>query len=246
MTGAASKTRRSLETVGGRLEHARGSLSRARLAELLRDEMPDSAGSVVPRTIARYEVGERSPSTEYLQAVGRVLKVDVGWLLTGSGPAPSSVDDVPPAPRDSTDLPETVDPGDVVWIDRFSARPTAGRGGVLDDHRDGRYPLLAELAKQWGHPRVKLGAVRVRGDSMAPTLHDGDFVIVAADPTVRHEVCVVAVRGELWVKRIGIDPASGGLVLISDNTNYPPQIVGPDSDVRIVGPVVKEDRVRRR
>lgn len=225
--------------IGHRLKAAR------ELRRLSQTKLGSLTG-VSKQTILRYEAGGRSLPSDFVEAVAKTLDISIPWLVSGQGAAPVGLDELPPAPRDSTDLPETVDPADVVWIDRFSARPTAGRGGVLDDHRDGRYPLLAELAKQWGHPRVKLGAVRVRGDSMSPTLNDGDYVIVAADPTVRHEVCVVAVRGELWVKRIGIDPASGGLVLISDNTNYPPQIVGPDSDVRIVGPVVKEDRVRRR
>lgn len=197
-------------------------------------------------TLGRYETGERQPSADFVIRVAEALDVDAAWLLTGSGTAPAGIEEMPPVPHDSSDLPEVAAPDEVAWIDKFAAEPTAGEGGALDDRRVGRFPLAADVARELGHPRVKLGAVRVRGDSMSPTLSDGDYVIVARDPTAVEDICVLEVGGELLVKRVHRDMTTGGLIVVSDNKAYPPQPIGPDAHVRIIGRVVKEDRVRRR
>lgn len=183
---------------------------------------------------------------EGINGIAKALGTDPSWLLTGSGTAPEGLDEMPPQPHESSDLPVTVDPDEVAWIERYEAEPTAGLGGAPDDRRAGRYPLFAHVARELGHPRVKLAAVRVRGDSMEPSLRDGDYVVVARDPTAIEDVCVIDVGGELMVKRVHRDLGTGGLMVVSDNKAYPPQHISSDTNVRIIGRVVKEDRVRRR
>lgn len=200
---------------------------------------------VSAKTIQRYEEGEVA-TLDTMAKLAAALGVNASWLSFNEGVAPHGSEEMPPVPHESTDLPVTVDAEDTVWVERYAAEPTAGHGGALDDRRTGRYPIAADVARELGHPRVQLGAVRVRGDSMAPTLSDGDFVIVARDPTAVEDICVLEVGGELLVKRVHRDMTTGGLIVVSDNKAYPPQPIGPDAHVRIIGRVVKEDRVRRR
>jgi len=88
-------------------------------------------------------------------------------------------------------------------------------------------------------------AVEVRGDSMEPTLHDGDFVVFkpyVGDGSDIPNGKVVVVRnhsGELIVKRL--IKINGLIMLTSDNPKYPP--IPPEQikteDLRIVGVAVK-------
>jgi repressor LexA len=88
-------------------------------------------------------------------------------------------------------------------------------------------------------------SVQVHGDSMEPTLHDGDFVVFkpyVGDGSDIQSGKVVVVRnhyGELIVKRL--TRVNGSIVLTSDNPKYPPiapeQIKAEES--RIVGVAVE-------
>lgn len=176
--------------------------------------------------------------------VVRLFRVDPGWLLTGNGAAPAHAgetfedtfeDDAPTAPRDTSDI--LVPDDDVVRVPLLAARLGAGPGDQADDGRAGTYPLHTEDAAALGHPRVHLRAARVRGDSMAPLLHDGDTVVVVRDSEARDGVCVIALGGEVMVKRVQW-ARGGGMRILSENPAYAPIEVGPDDDVRVIGRVV--------
>ncbi len=87
-----------------------------------------------------------------------------------------------------------------------------------------------------------LAVMRVSGDSMWDTLHDGDFILV--DRTVRR--CVrdglyiirYSSADELMVKRLVRHPSSGLLIVKSDNGNYGSQLSLPDEDLSIEGRVI--------
>jgi phage repressor protein C with HTH and peptisase S24 domain len=81
-------------------------------------------------------------------------------------------------------------------------------------------------------------AINVLGDSMEPTLHEGNVVLV--DRTQQHwkrgGIFVVSTIGGLFIKRLQ-PKANGTVELISDNPAYPPERI-ESSDVRILGKVV--------
>ena len=84
--------------------------------------------------------------------------------------------------------------------------------------------------------------MRVAGDSMWDTLHDGDFILV--DRTVhrcgRDGLYVVrfSTSDELMVKRLIRHASSGLLILKSDNPAYGSQITMSDPDLAIEGRVI--------
>jgi phage repressor protein C with HTH and peptisase S24 domain len=86
-----------------------------------------------------------------------------------------------------------------------------------------------------------LSVIRVQGDSMAPTLADGDEILVDRGDGaagLRDGIYVLRIDDALMVKRLGVNPAARTLSVRSDNPAYPGW---PDCDpaaVDIVGRVV--------
>ena len=69
-----------------------------------------------------------------------------------------------------------------------------------------------------------LTAYQVEGDSMAPTLREGDLVLVdtaEAHPS-RDGIYVLEIDSKLAVKRLSINPATRMVTISSDNNSYPP------------------------
>ena len=89
--------------------------------------------------------------------------------------------------------------------------------------------------------REQLSLIRVQGDSMAPTLSDGDEIMVDrgdAGERLRDGIYVLRIEDVLVVKRVAVNPAGRRLSIRSDNGDYPSW---PDCDpaaVDVVGRVV--------
>jgi len=128
-------------------------------------------------------------------------------------------------------------------VPRLDVGASAGAGAFDGDERP-----LAHIAfdPAWlrriarGAPDL-LSIIRVTGDSMAPTLADGDDILVdrgdGAD-RVRDGIYVLRIDDALVVKRVAVNPAARTLSVRSDNPAYPGW---PDCDpgaVDIVGRVV--------
>lgn len=79
------------------------------------------------------------------------------------------------------------------------------------------------------------------GDSMEPTIRNGDFLLVdrSVDRVLDNGIYVVVLAGLVLVKRVQVR-VNGSLVLKSENPVYGEEVVPPDE----VGDVVIEGRVR--
>lgn len=155
----------------------------------------------------------------------------------------------------STPLVLTVRPGEESGIDYHvipkRMRPAAaglGSAAPADDNNTIDLAGLVAVSREWLRHQVgptpgQLVSVVVQGDSMAPTLHDGDTVLVAQ--SVAHHgtdgIYVLDVNGQTRVKRVQWLPG-GGLTLISDNTRYQPVTLDPlnASGVRVIGRVLRK------
>lgn len=104
-------------------------------------------------------------------------------------------------------------------------------------------PCAGAYAEAEGHVPVAVGtaevdqlfALKVRGDSMEPTLLDKDTVVVRFQAKAGHgDIVVARFEGdEATVKRLKL--RSSGPLLVPDNTKYPPFPLGEGS---IVGKVL--------
>lgn len=130
---------------------------------------------------------------------------------------------------------------------REDVEVSAGAGAIVASEEKSKYCLA--FRKDWlqsrGLKEKDLYVVFARGDSMEPTISDGDSLLVNTaekDPQDGH-IYVIRSCEMLWVKRIQ-RLLDGSLLLISDNKIYPPMPLKLDeaSDVEIIGKVVNSSK----
>ncbi len=126
------------------------------------------------------------------------------------------------------------------WVDvpRLALGASAGAGASVDGEQPiGAFRFSTHWIRQQGLDPAQLTAIAVIGDSMEPTLRDGDEILVdrAARP-LRDGIYVVRVGDALLVKRLDLGQP-GRIVLISDNQVYRPFEVKPD-ELDVIGRVV--------
>jgi len=126
------------------------------------------------------------------------------------------------------------------WVDvpRLALGASAGSGALAASEQ----PFGAlRFARGWlraaGLEPAKLSGIAVAGDSMEPTLRDGDEILVDERPrALRDGVHVVRVGDALLVKRLDLG-RPGRITLISDNPIYRPQELDA-REVQVIGRVV--------
>ena len=95
--------------------------------------------------------------------------------------------------------------------------------------------------REMGAEPPYVSIIRVDGESMAPTLHHGDDILVDhsdASAKLRDGVYVLRLDDVLMVKRIALGPRRGMFSILSDNSLYPSwQEIDP-ALVTIVGRVL--------
>jgi phage repressor protein C with HTH and peptisase S24 domain len=130
----------------------------------------------------------------------------------------------------------------LVEIPYFNIAASAGTGTILEDER-AEQALVFDAAWARSLASGSVGALsflRVKGDSMVPTLSDNEQIVVdtADRDRVRDGIYVLRIDDALYVKRIAVNPISRRLSIISDN---PLHSQWPDCDpagVDFIGRVV--------
>lgn len=114
----------------------------------------------------------------------------------------------------------------MIKVPRLDVGASAGHGAITDreaavSHIAFDPKWLRQLCKGGTN---KLSFIRVQGDSMSPTLADGDDILVdGADGAERLRDGIYVLRREdtLMVKRLAINPVAARATITSDNPAYP-------------------------
>jgi phage repressor protein C with HTH and peptisase S24 domain len=167
----------------------------------------------------------RSPSVEHLIAIRKTYGVNIDWLLTGEGTA-YFVEIKQKRGRAE----DCLSPDDFVVIPMLESRIAAGpEGEILYQEIKDYYPF-----KRWwieksigkSEERLKdLLLLKVRGDSMSPTIDQGEVILVDTYELERIEIqtgqiyWVTMPDGSSAIKRLALSESAGRLKLIcmSDN-----------------------------
>jgi Peptidase S24-like len=130
----------------------------------------------------------------------------------------------------------------LVAIPRLAIGASAGPGAL-----PGAEAIDAEFHVENGWLRrlsanpANVSAIRVEGDSMMPTLADGDDIFVdrgdAAD-RLRDGIYVLRIDDALNVKRLAVNPAGRTVTIRSDNPAYPSWDDVPLPRVDVIGRVI--------
>ena len=131
---------------------------------------------------------------------------------------------------------------DLVLVPKLAIGASAGPGASVDGEAvEGEVAFDPRWLRDLGADPRALSIIRVEGDSMAPTLNDGDDILVDggdAAPRLRDGIYVLRMDDALMVKRIARAPGPGRVSVISDNPHYRSWDDLPVSAVRLVGRVV--------
>ncbi len=188
------------------------------------------ASGVAYRSLQNYLNGEREPNTESLVKLSTQMGINLNWLLTGDGNMYISEDSFSQS-------------NEYAYIPVYDVEVSAGHGktayGVNEP--EGRLAFRKDWLVSRGLSPNDLHAVIARGDSMEPTIGNKDTLLVDTSRNTPRDGHIYVIRSgdTLWVKRIQQQP-DGGLLLISDNSTYPPMSLRLEehSDIEIIGRVV--------
>jgi phage repressor protein C with HTH and peptisase S24 domain len=126
------------------------------------------------------------------------------------------------------------------WVDvpRLALGASAGSGALMGEEAAiGAFRFGMRWMREQGLDPAMLSAIIVAGDSMEPTLRDGDEILVDRSPqTWRDGIHVVRVSDALLVKRLDTG-RPGTLALVSDNPAYRVIELSPE-EVQVIGRVV--------
>ena len=224
--------------IGHRIQELRkaAGLSREAFAVAL-DEKPSKIQDV--------ESGRQRVNDEFLRKLIAHFPVDLNWLFDASGFKGRTAVVEPPDYAKPGHGDVRIDGYDCVRIRRMDLSVSAGSGVVAVEGPDAA-PLVVPVG--WMQ-RLRVNAdltvlVRVQGDSMAPTVPDGSYVLIhLIEKTVDQPGIYAFTRdGEAFIKRLipsdlNRDGRPGTIMVLSDNTAYPPYaITGPRlNELRIVG-----------
>ncbi|GGY47755.1 hypothetical protein GCM10011297_20740 [Bacterioplanes sanyensis] len=173
--------------------------------------------------------GQSRPSMQYLQTIYEQLNVDITWLLTGD-----QADRIQKlAPADSAN--------DLVYAPVLDVQASAGFGASgFSEELEQQFVL----DRQWLNQTLRVSSDRlffiyVSGDSMLPTLEDGDMILVdpAQQQFQNNGIYALSHADGLMTKRL--QRQGSAIQVISDNASYPSWTLNTeDEQVQIVGRVV--------
>lgn len=169
------------------------------------------------------------PNADILLRIGRLHNKSVKWLLEGD-----------------VSLERTADISSYTLIPLYNVEASAGGGEIPIDESVREY---IPLKIAWLKAELRAGvsgvlAVPVSGDSMKPTMADGDLVLIEKTSEIRDDAIYVFRRGDhVYVKRLQALPG-GRFEVISDNVMYKPYTVDPEQfpEYSVIGRVIWHGR----
>jgi phage repressor protein C with HTH and peptisase S24 domain len=145
-------------------------------------------------------------------------------------------------PGQSSDAPR-LGSSSLIAVPRLNVDASAGPGAFNDSEGEIAHIGFDEkwLRRVSRSKSSDLSVINVQGDSMTPTLSDGDDILVDAGDgaeRLRDGIYVLRRDDALLVKRIAPSPASRRIIIKSDNDSYPSWPDCEIGDVEIIGRVV--------
>ena len=187
------------------------------------------AVSVSDNAIYKWMSGRGQPSVANLVALAKAARVSLEWLATGHETA-----EVKHNARSGGDH------SDYLFVPRYDVKGSLARNGALRSEQIVDYLAFKSSWIKWRlntDPRNLL-LVEAVGDSMVPTLEDGDLLLVdLGEPRFRHDgIYVIQRQHELAVKRVQRRPDET-LLVGNDNPAYESSVVTSEA-LRILGRVI--------
>jgi phage repressor protein C with HTH and peptisase S24 domain len=223
-----------------------GKLSQATFAKLL---------EVHPSAISHVEAGNTRIQPELARAIEEKTGFRQAWLLTGEGPETvfsAATEQLPPAeelrspvtPLErsyAVQLPAgsfVVENVSFSFVKKVKPLLSSGSGDlVYEEQSEDFYSFRSDWLSRKGVV-ASMRMAQVSGDSMLPTLTDGDFVLfdTSKRAPLDGKIMVIGIDDHLYIKRVRVSPE--GIFLVSDNKAvYEPWRINPEN-TRFLGLVI--------
>ena len=219
-----------------------------RLSEIISDKSIREFAKVVGISEGnlRMFMKGRIPKSDDLLAIARAEKLNLEWLIAGEGPkyrddkplsASNLCNEDRPLYTHTTDFDE-----EYVLIPGYHVQVSTGNGSAWNGESVKRHlAFRRKWLKYRGLDASRLAVVFAKGDSMEPTIHNGDSILVDTSKTslVDGSIFVLRLGDDLYAKRLQ-KRFDGGVEIISDNKEYSTQIVPREmlESLAIIGKVI--------
>lgn len=210
---------------------------KSRFAEQIISRMKNVIGAEMDKEVAGY-FGIKQASVHnwrkrgtipYDQCVEMALREDVSmdWLVLGKG--------------DSGQISEALEgycvDNEYTEVPLYDVEASAGSGSFFQNENIiGHRKFSNDWLTQEGLNKATLALIRVAGDSMDGTLHDGDTVLIDLSKRKPDGVFALRFGDSLRIKRLQ-RMTDGSLRVSSDNEMYREEVVHPENldQVEIIG-----------
>ncbi|RTL99744.1 helix-turn-helix domain-containing protein [Ancylobacter aquaticus] len=170
--------------------------------------------------------GKNQPRVSAMAAIASATGRSLDWLMMLSDT---------PSPAIGHELP------DVTHIERLAFAGSAGSGSLVIEEAAGTSPLPSALLRRLHLRPEHARMLESSGDSMLPTIADGDPLLIDVSPDARshvidNKIYAFTLGNEAFLKRLRREP--GQLMMVSDNAQlYPARPIPAGEHFRIVGRV---------
>lgn len=219
---------KNCNSIGCRIEERRKALN------LTRNVVCEELGGIALSTLQLWEQGAREPNATKIIELANILKTTTNYLLHGEGNPVASQADSYPMPANDDAFEDIEDCREV--------RISAGGGGINSGHEELTTTKVERTWLQARRLKAKDCAMfLVSGESMYPTLKDGEEIIVDRSKRELSEgkIFVLNHNGSMLVKKVQF--TYNGVELISDNPAYRPLKLDAEeaNNLVIIGQVVR-------
>ena len=154
--------------------------------------------------------------------------INIDWLLTGKGSMHTNDNSL-----------QKIDDSNTIEIDKLSLKASTGTGiENFEVEVEDKIKLSSSIFRT--HPNPKhLKVIEVIGDSMEPTLQEGDLIVI--DTSYSHTVdgiYAINIQDEVFIKRLQFK-LDGTIKIISDNPKYETMTYNPkeskDINFNVIG-----------
>ncbi len=177
---------------------------------------------ITQNAYTNYINGKRKIPTDLTLKIKQMFDINIDWLLTGKGSMHIN----------NNSLQKTEDK-DTIEIDKLSLKASDGTGiENFEVDTVGRIKLSSSVFRTKPNPK-NLKVIEVIGDSMEPTLQEGDLIVI--DTSYSHTVdgiYAININNEVFIKRLQFN-LNGTIEIISDNPRYKTQIYNPNENNQI-------------
>ncbi|HOV16679.1 MAG TPA: XRE family transcriptional regulator [Candidatus Cloacimonadota bacterium] len=202
--------------------------------------------------ISQMETNRIKPSLDTMLALAKIYKVNLHWLITGSGEMFANTisaakyktnnrleelkkllnEELQSITKAREDYIQT----DVVDI------PVRGEiaAGMPVESFDDEIDIMTVRRSMVKGPVDDLICLRVNGHSMEPEIKHNDLILIKQSQDwdkLAGKICAVRIDGSITLKQLTFDPENQVIVLISLNNEYRPIIVKPEDhqDITLIG-----------